>query len=49
MTARELHEQAQKKITELETAITDLSAEIQHKQIVAAAAKRFFGKVNTYN
>ena len=47
--ARELHEQAQKKITELETAITDLSAEIQHKQIVAAAAKRFFGKVKPYS
>ncbi|MBP3857276.1 MAG: relaxase/mobilization nuclease domain-containing protein [Ruminiclostridium sp.] len=47
--ARELHEQAQKKITELETAITDLSAEIQHRQIVAAAAERFFGKVKPYS
>ena len=46
--AKELHEQAQKKITELETAITDLSAEIQHKQIVAAATERFFGKTKPY-
>lgn len=46
--ARELHEQAQKKITELETAITDLSANIQHKQIVAVAAERFFGKHKPY-
>ena len=42
--AEQLLENAQKRITELETAITDLSAEAQHKQIVAAAAERFFGK-----
>ena len=42
--AEQLLENAQKRITELETAITDLSAEVQHKQIVAAAAERFFGK-----
>ncbi|MBP3857294.1 MAG: relaxase/mobilization nuclease domain-containing protein, partial [Ruminiclostridium sp.] len=42
--AESLLEQSQKKITELETAITDLSADIQHKQIVAAAAERYFGK-----
>ena len=42
--AEGLLEQAQKKITELETAITDFSADIQHKQIVAAAAERYFGK-----
>ena len=44
-----LQEKTQKQITELETAITDLSAEIQHKQIVAAAAERFFGKVKPYS
>ena len=42
--AEQLLENAQKRIAELETAITDLSAEAQHKQIVAAAAERFFGK-----
>lgn len=42
--AEGLLEQSQKKITELETATTDLSADIQHKQIVAAAAERYFGK-----
>ncbi|MBQ9385244.1 MAG: relaxase/mobilization nuclease domain-containing protein, partial [Ruminiclostridium sp.] len=42
--AEGLLEQTQKKITELETAITDFSAEIQHKQIVTAAAERYFGK-----
>ena len=42
--AEQLLENAQKRITELENAITDLSAEAQHKQIVAAAAERFFGK-----
>ena len=42
--AEGLLEQSQKKITELETAITDFSADIQHNQIVAAAAERFFGK-----
>ena len=42
--AEQLLENTQKRITELETAITDLSAEAQHKQIVAAAAERFFGK-----
>lgn len=42
--AEQLLENAQKRITELETAITDLSAEAQHKQIVAAAAERYFGK-----
>ena len=43
-----LLEKTQKRITELETDITDLSAEIQHKQIVAAAAERFFGKTKPY-
>ena len=42
--AEGLLEQSQKKITELETAITNLSAEVQHKQIVAAAAEKYFGK-----
>ena len=42
--AEQLLENATKRITELETAITDLSAEVQHKQIVAAAAERYFGK-----
>ncbi|MBR1833469.1 MAG: relaxase/mobilization nuclease domain-containing protein [Ruminiclostridium sp.] len=42
--AEGLLEQSQKKITELETAVTDLSADIQHKQIVASAAERYFGK-----
>ncbi|MBR5089419.1 MAG: relaxase/mobilization nuclease domain-containing protein [Ruminiclostridium sp.] len=42
--AEQLLENAQKRITELETAITDLSAEARHKQIVAAAAERYFGK-----
>ena len=42
--AEQLLEKTQKRITELEAAITDLSAEAQHKQIVAAAAERFFGK-----
>ena len=46
--AEALHEATQKRITELETAITDLSAEIQHKQIVVAAAERFFGKTKPY-
>ncbi|MBO6229705.1 MAG: relaxase/mobilization nuclease domain-containing protein [Ruminiclostridium sp.] len=46
--AEGLLEKTQKRITELETAITDLSAEIQHKQIVAAAAERFFGKTKPY-
>ena len=46
--AEGLLEKTQKRITELETAITDLSAEIQHKQIVAAAAERFFGKHKPY-
>ena len=42
--AEGLLEQSQKKIAELENAITDLSADIQHKQIVAAAAERYFSK-----
>ena len=42
--AEQLLENAQKRITELESAITDLSAEAQHKQIVAAAAERYFSK-----
>ncbi len=42
--AEQLLENAQKRITELETAITNLSAEAQHKQIVGAAAERFFSK-----
>ena len=46
--AEGLLEKTQKRITELETDITDLSAEIQHKQIVAAAAERFFGKTKPY-
>ena len=46
--AEGLLEKTQKRITELETEITDLSAEIQHKQIVAAAAERFFGKTKPY-
>ena len=46
--AEGLLEKTQKRITELETAITDLSAEIQHKQIVAAAAERFFGRTKPY-
>ena len=46
--AEQLLENTQKRITELETAITDLSAEAQHKQIVAAAAERFFRKTKPY-
>ena len=46
--AEGLLEKTQKRITELETEITDLSAEIQHKQIVAAAAERFFRKTKPY-
>ncbi len=46
--AEGLLEKTQKRITELETTITDLSAEIQHKQIVDAAAERFFGKTKPY-
>ena len=46
--AEGLLEKTQKQITELESAITDLSAEIQHKQIVAAAAERFFRKTKPY-
>ena len=37
-------EKDQAQITRLDTQITDLSAEIQHKKIVAAAAGRYFGK-----
>ncbi len=45
----ELQEKTQKQITELETEITDLSEEIQHKRIVAPAAERFFGKHKPYS